>query len=443
MTTKLSVEEAYEIAHDTYIYAYPLVISQVTRNVACNVAEPIGLRAPINQIAHNREFPDATYTDVVRPNADTLYSALSCDVSKEPLVISIPDSGGRYYLTPWLDWWTDVFAVPGSRTTGNDAITYAIVGPNWQGSLPDGVKEYRSPTAFGALIGRTQTNGKADYEAVRKFQDGIKVVPLSAYGKPYTPPKNTVNPNQDMSAPPDQVDKMDAATFFALFAELMKDNPPHANDYPMIDRMKRLGIEPGKSFKFADALQEVQEALKAAPAAALKLIKQVWTNSGTFANGWRTNMTAIGTYGTDYLHRAGVAYAGYGANVIEDAIYPTVFTDENGQPLHSDKRYVLHFEPNQIPPVRAFWSLTMYDDRQLFTANPIDRFAIGDRDKLTFNADGSLDLYIQRESPGNDKESNWLPAPKSGPFTMNLRLYWPKAEALNGTWAPPAVKQVQ
>lgn len=443
MNMKLSVEEAYEIARDTYIYAYPLVMMQVTQNVGCNVAEPVGLRAPVNQIAHNREFPDATYTDVVRPNADTLYSSLSFNVSKEPLVVSIPDSGGRYYLTPWLDWWTDIFTVPGSRTTGNDAITYAIVGPNWQGILPDGVKEYRSPTASGLLIGRTQTNGKADYEAVRKFQDGIKVVPLSAYGKPYTPPKNTVNPNQDMSAPPEQVDQMDAATFFALFAELMKDNPPHANDYPMIDRMKRIGIEPGKSFNLADAPQDVQEALKAAPADALKLIKQVWANSGTFANGWRTNMTAIGTYGTDYLHRAGVAYAGLGANVIEDAIYPTVFTDEEGQPLHSDNQYVLHFEPDQIPPVRAFWSLTMYDERQLFTANPIDRYAIGDRDNLTFNSDGSLDLYIQRESPGKDKESNWLPAPQSGRFTMNLRLYWPKAEALNGAWAPPSVKQVK
>jgi hypothetical protein len=272
MTTKLSVEEAYEIARDTYIYAYPLVLMQVTQNVGCNVAEPIGNRAPVNQITHNRAFPDATYTDVVRPNADTLYSSLAFNVSKEPLVVSIPDSGGRYYLTPWLDCWTDVFTVPGSRTTGTDAITYAIVGPNWQGILPDGVKEYRSPTAIGLLIGRTQTNGKADYEAVRQFHDGFTVVPLSAYGKPYTPPKHPVNPNQDMSAPPDQVEQMDAASFFALFAELMKDNPPHANDYPMIDRMQRLGIEPGKSFKLADAPQDVQEALKAAPAIALRMV---------------------------------------------------------------------------------------------------------------------------------------------------------------------------
>lgn len=160
------------------------------------------------------------------------------------------------------------------------------------------------------------------------------------------------------------------------------------------------------------------------------------------ANGWQTNVTAIGTYGTDYLHRAGVAYGGYGANVIEDALYPTAFADADGKPFSSDKRYLLHFAKDQTPPVRGFWSLTMYDERQLFTANSIDRYAIGDRDKLTFNTDGSLDLYIQSESPGKDREANWLPAPKSGSFTMNLRLYWPKAEATNGSWAPPPVNRV-
>ena len=153
-------------------------------------------------------------------------------------------------------------------------------------------------------------------------------------------------------------------------------------------------------------------------------------------------MTAIGTYGADYLHRAGVAFGALGANVPDDAVYPTAFADADGQPFSSEKRYILHFEKRQIPPARAFWSLTMYDERQVFTENPINRFAIGDRDRLTFNPDDSLDLYIQRESPGKDKESNWLPAPKSGSFTMNLRLYWPKAEVLDGTWTPPLVKRV-
>jgi hypothetical protein len=292
------------------------------------------------------------------------------------------------------------------------------------------------------MIGRTQTDGQADYPAVHQFQDGIKVVPLRAYGRPYKPPAGTVNPNQDMSAPPEQIEKMNAATFFALLAQLLKDNPPHPNDYPIIDRMKRIGIEPGKSFSLASRPKELQDAVNQASAEALQLIKATWANSGVLANGWRTNLTAIGTYGTDYLHRAGVAYAGLGANVIEDAVYPTALTDAEGQPFDSDKRYVLHFAKDEIPPARAFWSLTMYDQRQLFADNPIGRYAIGDRDKLTFNPDGSLDLYIQRESPGKDDESNWLPTPKSGAFSMNLRLYWPKTEVLNGSWTSPPVKRV-
>ncbi|MBM7060268.1 DUF1254 domain-containing protein [Pseudomonas sp. UL073] len=438
----LSADEAKEIAREAYVYAYPLVLMKVTKNVATNVEHPAGLMAPVNQLAHARAFPDPNFTVVVRPNADTLYSALSFDVSQEPLLVEIPDSAGRYYLMPWLDAWTDVFAAPGTRTTGNAAQRFAIVGPKWQGSLPAGITEYRSPTAAGLLIGRVQTNGAADYQAVHAFQNAIRAYPLSAHGTDYVAPKGRVNPTQDRTAPPEQVDKMSAAAFFELFAELMKDNPPHANDYPMLDRLKRIGIVPGRDFAYAAAPQIVQDALNAAPAVALPQIKAAFRSSGIAANGWRTNMTAIGTYGADYLHRAGVAYAGLGANVIEDAIYPTVFADAEGQPLRSDQRYVLRFTKEQLPPVRAFWSLTLYDERQLFTANPINRYAIGDRDPLQFGADGSLELYIQRESPGKDKESNWLPAPAKGPFSMNLRLYWPQAEALDGRWLPQPVKRL-
>lgn len=438
----LSAEEAREIAREAYIYAYPLVLMKVTKNVGTNVEQPVGLRAPINQLAHGRVFPDHNFTVVVRPNADTLYTVLSFDVAKEPLVVSIPDSAGRYYLMPWLDAWTDVFAAPGTRTTGNAAQTFAIVGPNWQGRLPAGITEYRSPTAAGLLIGRAQTNGAADYQAVHAFQNGMRAYPLSAHGTDYVPPKGKPNPAQDMTAPPDQVDKLSAAAFFELFADLMKDNPPHANDYPMLDRLKRIGIVPGADFAYAAAPTVVQDALSAAPAVALKQIKETFRKSGQFANGWRTNMTAIGTYGADYLHRAGVAYAGLGANVVEDATYPTAFADAEGKPLRSDRRYVLRFSKEQIPPVRAFWSLTMYDERQLFTANPIGRYAIGDRDPLQFGVDGSLELYIQRESPGKDKEANWLPTPAEGPFSMNLRLYWPAAEALDGRWVPQPVQRI-
>jgi hypothetical protein len=377
---------------------------------------------------------------VVRPNADTLYTSLNYEVSTEPLIITVPDSDGRYYLLPFLDYWTDVFAVPGKRTTGTGSLVFAIVGPNWRGALPEGVKEYRSPTALGWMGGRTQTNGKSDYAAVHKFQDGMKAVPLSAYGRPYAPPRGKVDPKRDMSAPPEQLEKVDGAAFFELFAELMKRNPPHANDYPILDRIRRIGLEPGRSFELASQPKPVQDAVEAAPDTALPRIKAAWRNAGVAANGWKTNLTAIGTYGTDYLHRSGVAFGALGANIPDDAVYPTAFVDSKGQPFDSGKRYGLHFDKDEVPPVRAFWSLTMYDERQLFAENAIGRFAIGDRDNLKYNSDGSLNLYIQRVSPGADKETNWLPAPRSGGFTMNMRLYWPKAEVLSGSWTPPPVK---
>ena len=443
----LSAEEANEIATEAYLYAYPLVLMDVTRKVATNVAAPSpvgGIHAPLNQFAHVPVFPDASFTAVVRPNADTLYSSLWFDVSKEPLLVSVPDSHGRYYLLPLLDMWTDVFSVPGTRTSGNGAQQFAIVGPDWKGKLPAGVTMYRSPTPGGWIIGRTQTNGVADYTAVRQFQAGIKAVPLSAWGKPaHAAAPTAVDPAVDQSAPVQQVAKMDGATFFARYAQLSKTNPPHANDYPELARMARLGLVPGQPFDAGKLAPEVQAAIEAAPKLAHKQIGYAFQHAGMQVNGWREILHTIGTYGTDYAQRAAVAYAGLGANPVEDAIYPFALADADGKPLDSAARYTIHFDKAQLPPMRAFWSLTMYNDQQFFAANPINRFAIGDRDALVYNADGSLDLLIQRDTPPADQQANWLPAPAAGKFTMNLRLYWPKQTALDGSWTPPAVKRVQ
>lgn len=442
---ELTPSEITEIALEAYAYAYPVVLMDVSRRVMTNHETPntdTGLGAPMNQFAHVRAFPDAKFTEVVRPNADTLYSSLWFDVSKEPLVISVPDSGGRYYLLPMLDLWTDVFASPGNRTTGTGAQTFAIVGPKWEGKLPKDVEPIRAPTAIGWMIGRTQTNGKADYDNVHKFQAGLKATPLGAWGKDYVAPKRKVDKDLSKDPPVEQVAKMDTATFFARFCELTKDNPPHGNDYPILARMKRIGLEPGKPFDLSKASDGVKAALLKAVPLAQKKIFSHFTRSGREVNHWRMIMPPVGTYGTAYLDRAGIAYAGLGANVPEDAIYPTALVDSDGKAFDSSKKYVLHFGKDQLPPVRAFWSLTMYNDRQFFADNPINRYAIGDRDKLRFDKDGSLTLYVQRDSPGKEKESNWLPAPKEGGFSMNLRLYWPSSDALDGTWKPPAVKRV-
>jgi hypothetical protein len=293
------------------------------------------------------------------------------------------------------------------------------------------------------MIGRTQTNGKADFAAVHAFQAGLSAIPLSAHasGGKYSPPKGTLDPTVSKAPPVEQVAKMSAAEFFGRFVELTKGNPPHSNDDPLLQRMKRIGIVPGEELDLSSATSEVNAALERAVASGPARIAAYVGKSDRLVNGWAMIASPVGTYGTDYLKRALIAQMGLGANVMEDAIYPLARVDHDGRPLDSAKKYVLHFAKDRIPPVRAFWSLTVYDERQLFAANPIDRFAIGDRDSLRFGSDGSLTLYVQRDSPGPDKESNWLPAPAEGEFTMNLRLYWPQQRVLDGSWEPPPVER--
>ncbi|WP_246739411.1 DUF1254 domain-containing protein [Martelella sp. HB161492] len=436
----LTEADAKEIAVGAYFYAYPLVTMDVSEKVTTNCGVETGsLGAAINQFSNMREFPDATFTEVVRPNSDTLYSSLMYDVTSEPLIISVPASGGRYWLMQIMDEWSDVFATPGSRATGNEAQSFALVPAGWQGTLPDGVERYESPTGHGWLLGRTQTNGAADYENVHAFQDQLKAVPLSAWGTDYKAPACKPDPSIDMSAPMNQVNGMDGRTFFTRFAEVLKANPPHANDYPTLDRMKRIGLVPGESFDFDALPAMVQQAMEAAPSIALPIIKEAAEHSGVKINNWHVNINSIGTYGADYIARASVAYFGLGANKPVDAIYPTTDHDVNGDPLDSGKAYVLHFDKDQVPQARAFWSITMYNDAQSFAADPIDRYTLGDRNPLKYNDDGSLDIYIQRESPGADKEPNWLPTPASGGFSMTLRIYWPDPHMIAGGWTIPGV----
>ncbi len=437
-----AADRAHEIGTHAYIYAYPMILMEITRRVSTNVEAPKGPRAPMNQFAHLRAFPDHTFREVVRPNADTLYSIAWFDVSREPQVLSASDTGGRYFMLPLLDMWTDIIAVPGSRTSGTQAANFAIVGPKWQRDLPDGVAPIRSPTDIGWIIGRTQTNGAADYENVHRIQDGFKLTPLSRWGGSYVPPaKASVNSTWDMKTPPPvQVAGMSARIFFELFAELLKGNPPHELDWNMVEQLEHIGIIPGEDFQFSKLPTDKQKALERAVGDAKKIIAE--KNLGEAVNGWIFAREMMGNYGTSYLQRAHVALIGLGANVPEDAVYPMSNVDGKGRPYHGSHRYVMHFDKDEIPPVRGFWSLSMYDEDMYFVDNPIQRNAIGDRDELQFNENGSLDIYIQHSSPGSEKQSNWLPAPKGG-FDLVLRAYWPLLEVLTGGWNPPAVERVR
>lgn len=435
-----SAQEANEIAVEAYIYFYPLVTMDLSRRQLTNI-EPGKMfgRGPINTFSHMRAFPPADFREVVRPNFDTLYSSCWLDLTSEPMIVTAPDTDGRYYLLPMLDMWTDVFASPGKRTTGTQAGNFAIVPPGWQGELPKGIERIDAPTRQAWIVGRTQTNGPKDYEAVHRVQEGYKITPLSRWGKEPQPVTIKIDPTVDMKTPPLlQINTMPAAKYFGYAAELMKVNAPHITDQPIVARMKRLGIEVGKSFDVERADPIIRSALEQASANGLKAMKAKLPTLARRVNGWQMNTDTMGVYGTYYLKRAIVTMVGLGANLPEDAIYPLNLADNEGKELVGTSRYRLRFQQADLPPVEAFWSVTLYDNDGFQVANSLNRFAIGNRDALKYNEDGSLDLYIQADSPGKETESNWLPAPQ-GPFNLAMRLYSPRSSALTGEWSPPPV----
>jgi hypothetical protein len=450
----ITEQEAQTIAVDAYVYFYPLVTMDVTRRQFTNIepGKELG-KGPMNTFNNIPEYPPADFKGVVRPNFDTLYSITYLDMTKEPVIVSVPDTGGRYYLLPMLDMWSDVFASPGWRTTGTQAADLLVAPAGWRPDLRDRfIEEFRlpketrridAPTPYVWIIGRIKTDGPPDYEAVRKIQAGLKVTPLSEWGKTPKPVEVKIDPSVDMKTPPKiQVDTMPAGKYFAYAAELLKVNPPHLTDEPIIARMKKLGIEPGKSFDISKVDPVVVKALEGAPAAAQKLMEWKLATIARVANHWSMNTDTVGVYGNYYLKRAIVAQFGLGANVPEDAIYPLNLGDENGRPLDGASKYTLHFDKGTTPPVEAFWSVTLYDSEGFQVANPLNRFAVSSWMPLKYEADGSLTLYFQNESPGKDKEANWLPAPK-GPFNLTMRLYAPKSEALTGKWNPPPVTRAR
>ncbi len=450
----LTEEAAHAIGIEAYLYFYPLITMDVTRKQVTNVqpGQMIG-KVPMNMFFNAPIYPPVGFNAVVRPNFDTLYSIAWLDLSGEPMIVSTPDTDGRYYLLQMLDMWTDTFASPGWRSTGTQANNFLVIPPGWRPDLrgkeqeefklPKNIQLIDAPTPYVWIIGRTRTDGPPDYEAVRKIQAGYKITPISEWGKAPKPVSVKIDPTVDMKTPPKiQVDAMAADKFFAYAAELLKLNPPHITDQPIIARMKQIGIERGKSLDLDKADPMIKKALSSAPKKAQELMKsQKQAASAKAVNGWSMN-TDIGVYGNNYLKRAIIAQEGLGANSPEDAIYPMTLVDESGKPLDGANNYTIHFNKGATPPVDEFWSLTLYDSLGFHVANVLSRFAVSSWMPFKYNQDGSLDLHFQNENPGKDKEANWLPTPK-GPFNLTMRLYAPKPEALTGKWNPPPVVKTQ
>ena len=429
---------------EAYIYGFPIMMMDLTKDTSTAVSTSGEFTAPVNQFSVMTHYPDASFRAVVRTGLDTLFAVSWADLDKEPLVLSVPDTNGRYYVIALFDMWSNVFASIGKRTTGTGAANFLIAGPGWQGTPPVDIKRvFQSPTRFVWVNGQMQANGPRDYEVVNKLQKQYKLTPLSSWGQPYNPPPEVpVAAGVDAKTPTiQQVQKMDAGIYFGRLAQLMKANPPAADDAPMVEKLKKLGIEPGKEFDITKIDPHTAKGLQRAMGAFALLekgVKKLHT-----VNGWIVMPKDMADYGTDYTTRAGIALVGLGAIQPVDIDYPTAFDDGDGKPFDGAKRYVLHFEKGQTPLTNVSWSLSMYDPQGFYVPNPINRYNLAAWMPLKFNSDGSLDIYIQANSPGPDKETNWLPAPASGTFNLVVRNFWPKESVLDGTYKLPPVRVAQ
>lgn len=438
VTRRTSPEDAREIAIEAYHYLYPLVLMHVTRRVATN--HPPGLRpglGPEGRFHHIREYSAGGS----RPVLDTLPSFAWLNLGKEPYVISVPETHDRYHSVTIYDMWSEVFASLGGHTLGSTAGNFAIVPPHWDGTLPSNVERIEAPTINVWVVARTQTNGPKDYAAVHKLQDLYSITPLSQWARPSQALPFKIDPAVDIdSTPLAQVSAMTAETFFHYAANLLSVDEPHASDWSILARLRRIGVECHKPFHLKKAPIAVQAALATAMEQGPRQMILKAPAIAQIVNGWQMNTEEVGTYGNSYLKRAITAMFEFGAVPAQDAVSLLNVATAEGVRPNGKERYVLHFRAKELPPVHAFWSVASYDHDGFPARSPLNRATIGDRDPLNYNSDGSLDIYVQREMPARDRVANWLPAPE-GAMTLVMRLYAPCPEVLNGRWTPPALER--
>jgi hypothetical protein len=436
------------LADRAVLYALPLVIMDLTREQY--FADPIAVDATPGSFLHVPILANPTFRAVVRPNVDTLYSTAWLDLSREPVLMTLPPSDGRYYLIQCMDAWTNAFFAPGIRTLGNREGKFAIVGPSWSGEAPAGFEVVRAPTPMVWVLNRVYVRDAADLGAGRAFQRRIDLRPASRAGDAALAGGVYPKP-RDPSAPPrkimrDLLHEIGAEAFFERFSRLAAANPASPADPKFAaDVLAPLGLAPGA--RWASLTDAQRQALTGGLDRALRALDEpgIRNKQRTVGpTGWSSLSQSIaqGTYGTDYRVRAGVAAIGLGANLREDAIYLNAGVDGAGQPLDGDKRYRLRFAADQTPPVRAFWSVTLYDEKGYLVPSPVERYAIKSGDDTVREPDGSLVIYLQPDDPGPDHRANWLPTPAHMRFELSLRAYWPGAALLDGTWTPPPVAPV-
>jgi len=436
--------EARQTVEDAFIYGFPMVMNYTVFYQYFIDKSSGQYKAPLNTLYNTAEVYTPKDTAVVTPNSDTPYSFIAMDLRAEPFVICNPEiEKSRYFSVQLVDFYTFNYGYMGSRTTGNGAQCNMVAGPRWNGAKPDGIANvFHSETDFSMAIIRTQLFNAADLADVQKIQAGYRGETLSHFERKPAPPAPAEIKWPAISK------QVVEADFFGYLNFLLRFCPPIGPakvEVPLRARFASVGIEAGKPFATGDLTREQQMMLKGAMEIGFVRIKQKVATLGEDVNGWRVFTTGFGDrqkYAGDWTLRAAAAMAGIYGNSPAEAMYPLLGTDSEGnKPDCSNNRYTLTFPAGQLPPVNAFWSVTMYNGTtQLLIDNPINRYLINSPmlPDLKKNADGSLTIYMQKDSPGKDHESNWLPAP-DGPIYVAMRLYWPKETALKGEWKPPPV----
>lgn len=444
--SEIKTEEAKAIAEEAYIYAYPMLDHYKMMFAMAMYPKSGAYTAQFNVLYNNPKLNGPQDTIIVRPNNDTFYSGVWFDLSVQPQLLKVPAiTDGRYYSFQIIDMYTYNIDYIGSRKTDNDAGVYMFVGPDWNGDVPKGItKVIKSEGNYLLALGRTQVFGPDDVENAQAVMSGYKVESLGQY----------LNQDVELTASPllnlptFNPQKISNENFITYFNALMAQSKIHPEEQELFNKFAKIGIEPGKTFNPEDFDPKIIEAINEGIKSGMEKIKEESMKLGKRQNGWQLIAGVFGTREAmkgKYLTRAAAAYFGLWGNDLEEAFYPETTLDANKEELDGSKHnYLLHFDSNEIPPVKAFWSLTMYKlPEQLLIENEINRYVIGSATQgLKYNDDGSLDIYIQKDNPGKEKESNWLPA-YNGKFSLQARMYWPKPEALNPLYVPPAVQSVR
>ncbi|QEK90582.1 DUF1254 domain-containing protein [Achromobacter insolitus] len=435
-----ATEAASQAAMEGYLYFYPLVTMDLTRRQFIHPARGAE-GAPANAFLHGRALPQP---QAATPwaNPDMLRSVGWLDLTSGPVVLSVPDTQGRLYTLTLLDMWTDVFATLGKRSTGTAKGNTVIVPPGWSGVLPSGMARIDAPTAYVWAKNLIQVDGPADYPAVHALQDGFVLTPLAQWNLPAQSQRVKADPSLNLQIPVrEQVESMPADAFFEYAAELLRKNPPHPTDQPVLAKLRNAGLIAGQPLDFDKLGHPVKQGLRRGLRAARERMTTAAGGTVRSVNGWHQETASIGVYGNSYLRRALAAQAQPGSGLPEDLSVLLLAADSQGAPLDAAHGYTLRFESDQLPPAAALWSLAAYDAQGMPFANALNRYALGDRDPLQYNADGSLDLRISHAPPAPEQQSNWLPLPATGPISVLLRVYAPKPALLDGLWTPPALQR--